>query len=430
MWAYPGVRFYQLTDEMKTLSIRELIDFCETIKHTEYLPLSRQWSGSCSRTSPEAAFLGALYFILQKKYPLLGSDDLAEKGKGIWKGWFKFDAIRGLKTIMKRDMGMRYDPNLLIRILAVFQDCSETAAEFSRFLKERKQIDWSVLNETADTSGRIPAQYVIQRDNALGREQFAEEIERFEEKQPWQRVWKEICNYYNTDSSLRDSLEPFLNASASVEQIEAFFSSPESESLCQQCTTLNISNPVEGDAGMTRLPYRLLNYLRMLKELSLYNHEISQIAHLNLPNLIDLNLGKNKLTEFPDVSFSNLLVINVSLNRIKKVCDLNLPNLVRLHAKMNEIEEVSNCNFPKLFACELNGNKLSQIPDCIRKLSSLTHLDLRKNAIADVGELQLPSLIALYLSDNALTSVPDFSELSQLKHLELIKNHLHVRSRF
>ncbi len=246
---YPGVRVYRLTDEMKTFSIEKLIDFFQARRPTAYLPLVPQWSGSCSRTSFEAAFLGGIYLILQKKHPALGSSALAVKANGIWEAWLKFDRTVGLKGIMEKDTEMGYDPHLLIRVLAVFQDCAETAEAFYRSLREEKQINWSVFNETVDGYEGLPAHYAMQRNSALGRKWFCEEIERLEKKSREQKqtVWQEICNYRAIQPSVEESLHVLSNASIErirrfIKQVDPLLSTRESRRLRRQYLNLDLSD--------------------------------------------------------------------------------------------------------------------------------------------------------------------------------------------
>ena len=245
---YSGVRLYQLTDEMKTLSIKELIDFFQERQHAVYLPLLDQWACSCSRTSFEAAVLGTIYFILQKNHPLLESSDLTVKANGLWEAWLKFDRTNGLKEIIEKDAELDYDLNLLIRIFAVFRECSETSEEFQRFLTEEKQIDFNEIEDThtiADTDTLILAQYVIQRDNPLGREWFSEGIRELKD------MWEDVCGeayerYATIEPLLEESMRLLPEASM---EIEGFLSSQESQLLRQQCTKGGVSENLEDSPG-------------------------------------------------------------------------------------------------------------------------------------------------------------------------------------
>ena len=223
---YSGVRIYPISAEMRACPVEEWIDLFQKKTHTYYLPLPDQWSGSCFRMSFEAAALGALFFILQKQHPLLTSFDLKAKAGKIMGAWLHFDRTLGLKKIMKSDAKMHYDPHLLIRILAVFQDCPKTAEAFHRFLRKEKRVDWSVLNATEDTKGCLPLTYLVQRKNTHAGTYFRDEAKKMIERRAWHTMWKSV---YSSFLAKRCSHLPLPDAP--VEQMKAFIFSAEAESL-------------------------------------------------------------------------------------------------------------------------------------------------------------------------------------------------------
>ncbi len=174
---WSGVCVYRFSEEMESCSVSQFIDRFQRVRPEEHLPMSKQWSGSCSRSSFEATTLGAAFLIFKKKCSFLCSSEVIARARAMVNEWIKDDRIEGITEIIKTDQEMQYDPKLLIRVLAVFQDCPKAAERFHHFLRNEKQVDWTSLNETMDTENRLPGEYVVNRDNALGCRWFRHEVE-------------------------------------------------------------------------------------------------------------------------------------------------------------------------------------------------------------------------------------------------------------
>jgi len=128
-----------------------------------YLKLNEQLAGSCSRTSLEAALLGAIFFILQKKHPAENQGFLIKEARIIFESWWRADHTLSLHQIMKHDI-LDYDFSLLARVFAVYNACEKTSEEFYSFLNTKGGgVDW----KAKDSDGKAFNDYVIDRKNDL-----------------------------------------------------------------------------------------------------------------------------------------------------------------------------------------------------------------------------------------------------------------------
>jgi len=100
--------------------------------------------------------------------------------------------------------------------------------------------------------------------------------------------------------------------------------------------------------------------LDQLKELYLFNNNLTEIPTLNLPNLKILILFYNKLTSFQPLNLPNLQKLNLSANKLTSISNLNLPNLQLLFLSNNQLTEISNLDLPNLQQFYLWNNPLPE----------------------------------------------------------------------
>jgi len=151
-------------------------------------------------------------------------------------------------------------------------------------------------------------------------------------------------------------------------------------------------------------------------------------AHLNLPQLQELDLDYNKITAIPHLNLPQLQELTLYYNEITAIpAHLNLPNLQKLNLhRNNKITVIENLNFPKLRELFLAYNEITTIPANLN-LPQLQELVLYNNLITAISDnLNLPKLQRLYLHENHIEYVDPqiLQQFPQLNYLNLNKNPL------
>jgi hypothetical protein len=162
----PGVKIYKMTqgftfESLPTLFPKFSIEPKE-VSLVAYLPMPRQISGSCSRTSLEAGILAAIFLLLmQMNENKVDQKTLEEEAKKIFKAWEKYDQISFSNQIMDEKQVGDYDPVMLSRASAVFTACDQTTERFFHFLLSRGITPWS----DPDNKSKSPTDYALERHN-------------------------------------------------------------------------------------------------------------------------------------------------------------------------------------------------------------------------------------------------------------------------
>ena len=142
----------------------------------------------------------------------------------------------------------------------------------------------------------------------------------------------------------------------------------------------------------------LLKYMVFLKELRLYNQNISNVEALSeLSSLKELSMSSKKYY-IPYVGFMH------GGGQINDITPLvNLTNLTLLYLRGNQIENLTSLN----------------------NLINLRHLYLASNQINDIAPLEnLTGLISLCLSNNYISNLAPLNKLVNLTHLSVTGNHI------
>jgi hypothetical protein len=161
---YSGAPIYKKDDDFKLNHLSALFD--TTTAPDFYIRLPEQKTGSCSRTSVEAAILTSMFLLLRDAYEDEPTPQQISELKGIasclFLGWRNYDQKSCLDRIMN-DPSIEYDQDLLVRYLAVFSGCLETAQKFYCFLLSRGSIRWGHI----DSKGMSPYDCVIKNRNII-----------------------------------------------------------------------------------------------------------------------------------------------------------------------------------------------------------------------------------------------------------------------
>ena len=112
----------------------------------------------------------------------------------------------------------------------------------------------------------------------------------------------------------------------------------------------------------------------------------ASIASKSLSHLIELNISFNRLDTISVsiATLQNLVCLNVSGNHISSIpVDLNdLKKLVTLQASHNNINRIDGLHMPALQHIDLKNNQLLQLPENIKRMSSLKFIDVSCNCIS------------------------------------------------
>lgn len=162
----------------------------------------------------------------------------------------------------------------------------------------------------------------------------------------------------------------------------------------------------------------------------------------NLQNLEILILDHNLFNCLPLSSLrlisSQLRVLSISNNKIRNLLSeeiqlINFNKLLKLDLANNLIKTINEQffqDFAQLKELNLNGNQLRVISDTVFNdvTNSLEYLFMAKNDLRIIPNVNLRKLIKLDLSDNLINSPNSisFSNISQLKELNLNANQLHL----
>ncbi len=160
--------------------------------------------------------------------------------------------------------------------------------------------------------------------------------------------------------------------------------------------------------------------VRYVKELILYNNQISDITPLsNFVNLEVLYLTKNLLSDISPLSnLTNLTTLSLSRNQISDIAPLsNLTSLNFLFLLDNQINDISPlANLTNLASLSLSENQIRDI-DALGNLSKLLTLELAYNQIYNITSLaNLEYLFFLDLTGNPIynSSTPNAVHKAEL----------------
>ncbi|XP_018015030.1 toll-like receptor Tollo [Hyalella azteca] len=179
--------------------------------------------------------------------------------------------------------------------------------------------------------------------------------------------------------------------------------------------------------------------LLRLASLDLSHNKISRLdaaTFRDLTNLQVLNMERNQLESINDNTFSGLFRLHtliLSENRLKLLTDLTLEGLVELaHLRLdfNQIFSVDSDalrNSTKLKDLHLSNNYLQEVPLVLKKLRNLLSLDLSGNSISEVMKRSfkdLQQLTVLNLANNEIETISKevFKYLAMLRVLNLSQN--------
>jgi len=222
------------------------------------------------------------------------------------------------------------------------------------------------------------------------------------------------CVYYEKTQTLIDNQDIIQTVMDEIATID------DDGELTLNFCNVNSSQQLE---SFLMLGHELLQPLssKIIKILTLYNNQITQVPNFNLPNLEYLSLEYNELTQVPNFNLPNLKHLSLEYNKLTQVPNFKLPNLEWLGLYNNELTQVPDFNLPNLEKLLLDHNQLTQVPDF--KLPGLEMLNLNGNELTQVPNFKLSNLKFFWINSNKLIEVPNF-KLPNLRELSLENNHL------
>ncbi|MGN0641704.1 MAG: leucine-rich repeat domain-containing protein [Huintestinicola sp.] len=225
----------------------------------------------------------------------------------------------------------------------------------------------------------------------------------------------------------------YLNASdvpavsmAVAAKEEAMADMPETITIKGVEYSTQLTSLTLGNMGLTNEDIEPLKYMINLKELHIYQNNISDLTPLTgLTKLQTLSLFKNDISDLtPIAGLVNLQTLYLRSNDITDISPLSeLVNITNLDLSCNHIRDISAISgMTGMKLLKLNDNEITDI-SALEGMTMMDRVHLQNNSITDITSFwRMEKVTEIYLENNEVTDITVLADLKTLGWLKLSGN--------